>query len=79
MSSYFLTASKILFYNSNVQSYELNYITGVMLLILQVAIMQVKGLDPFYVPDKARGPLLLRMMFGCLSNASVYAGLLELK
>ena len=37
--------------------------------------MKARGLDPLYVPEKVRKPLLIRMSFGYVSNASMYAGL----
>ena len=37
--------------------------------------MKAKGIDAFIIPEKARRPLLVRMSFGYVSNASMYAGL----
>jgi len=37
--------------------------------------MKLKKVDPFFVPVKARRPILMRMVFGYINNGLLYASL----
>eukprot|EP00347_Sterkiella_histriomuscorum_P000618 403375150 len=75
VSSLVFINSKILFKSSSITPYEVNYWVAIQLMVLQFFALSYNKVNIFYIEPACRKGILFRMMFGYISNASLYAAL----
>lgn len=72
------TNSKILFKYSTISPFEVNYWVGIQLMVLQYFALRYRGVNIFYIPPECRKGILMRFIFGAVSNGTLYGALKNL-
>ncbi|CDW76863.1 drug metabolite transporter superfamily [Stylonychia lemnae] len=75
LSSAVFLQTKLLFKDSAITPYEINYWVGILLMIVQYFALRIKGVDIFYIPKECRTAIIIRTVLGYVSNGCMYAGL----